>query len=135
MEVNAKFILDISMEYGSAAKFFANWPDSEYVALLGILKKRCSHLGGAAAMRFLRAIGKPAFVTSPDMIAALIREGVIEKSPASKRDFERIQVAFNKWSEKSGRDLTEISRVLAMSTENKTDSPKVEGRDRLKRYR
>ena len=70
-----------------------------------------------SAMRFLRAIGKPAFITSPDMVAALIREEVLTKAPSGKRDFAAIQAAFNQWSGESGRDLTAISRVLAMSVE------------------
>ena len=99
----------------AAARFFAEWPDSDYVGLLDVLKKRASHLGGDAAARFLRAIGKPAFVTSPDMVAALIREGVLDRPPGGKRDLAMIQTAFNQWSSDSGRDLTAISRVLAMS--------------------
>jgi hypothetical protein len=79
------------------------------------LKKRASHLGGDAAGRFLRAIGKPAFITSPDMVAALIREGVLDRPPSGKRDLAVIQATFNQWSSDSGRDLTAISRVLAMS--------------------
>jgi 3-methyladenine DNA glycosylase Tag len=112
---NARLLLDLAAEHGSAARFFADWPDADYVGLLDVLKKRGSHLGGDAAGRFLRAIGKPAFILSPDMVAALIREGVLERPPSGKRDLAAIQAAFNRWSEQSGRDLTAISRTLAMS--------------------
>jgi 3-methyladenine DNA glycosylase Tag len=115
VQVNAQLLLDLAAEHGSAARFFAEWPDSDYVGLLDLLKKRASHLGGDAAMRFLRSLGKPAFVTSPDMVAALIREGVLARPPGGKRDLAAIQEAFNQWSTQSGRDLTAISRVLAMS--------------------
>jgi len=115
VQINAQFLLDLKSEHGSAARFFAEWPDSNYVGLLDVLKKRASHLGGDAAARFLRAIGKPAFVTSPDMVAALIREGVLDRPPSGKRDLTVVQAAFNQWSSESGRDLTAISRVLAMS--------------------
>ena len=115
VQINAQFLLDLKSEHGSAARFFAEWPDSDYVGLLDVLKKRASHLGGDAAARFLRAIGKPAFVTSPDMVAALIHEGVLDRPPGGKRDLATIQTAFNQWSSDSGRDLTAISRVLAMS--------------------
>jgi 3-methyladenine DNA glycosylase Tag len=118
VQANAQFVLDLKAAQGSAARFFADWPDSDYVGLLAALKTRASHLGGAAAGRFLRAIGKPAFVTSPDMVAALIREGVLERPPGGKRDLARIQAAFNIWSSASGRDLTAISRVLAMSIDS-----------------
>jgi 3-methyladenine DNA glycosylase Tag len=80
VQVNAQFILDLRAEHGGAARFFAGWPDADYVGLLDVLKQRASHLGGDAAARFIRAIGKPAFIASPDMVAALIREGVIQRS-------------------------------------------------------
>jgi 3-methyladenine DNA glycosylase Tag len=115
VQINAQFLLDLKAAHGSAARFFADWPDTDYVGLLDVLKKRANHLGGDAAGRFLRAIGKPAFIASPDMVAALIREGVLERPPGGKRDLAAIQAAFNQWSDESGRDLTAISRVLAMS--------------------
>lgn len=116
--INAKLLLELAAAHGSAAKCFADWPDANYVGLLDLLKTRGSHLGGDAAMRFLRAIGKPAFITSTDMVAALIREGVLERPPGGKRDLAAIQDAFNRWSAESGRNLTEISRILAMSVDS-----------------
>lgn len=118
VQINAQFVLALKLDQGSAARFFANWPDADYVGLLDVLKKRASHLGGDAAGRFLRAIGKPAFIASPDMVAALIREGVIDRPPSGKRDLAIVQAAFNHWSVESGRDLTAISRVLAMSVDS-----------------
>ena len=112
---NAQFLLDVAAEHGSAAKFLADWPDADYVGLLEILKKRGNRLGGDTGMRFLRAIGKPAFIPTGDVVAALIREGVLTKAPGGKGDFKTMQQAFNRWSTETGRDLTEISRILAMS--------------------
>lgn len=112
---NARFLLDLAREHGSAGRFFADWPDEDYVGLLEVLKTRASRLGGESAMRFLRAMGKPSFITSRDVTAALIREGVLEKPPSAKRDLAKVQAAFNGWSEESGRDLTSISRTLALS--------------------
>jgi 3-methyladenine DNA glycosylase Tag len=114
---NAAFLLELQHEYGSAAGFFADWPDSDYVGLRELLKKRASHLGGDAAARFLRAIGKPAFILRPDVVAALVREGVVTRAPTGKRDLALVQAAFNQWAEESGRDLTAISRTLAMSVD------------------
>ncbi len=98
-------------------------PDSDYVGLLAVLKARGSHLGGDSGMRFLRSIGKPAFIPRPDVVAALIREGVLDRAPGGKRDFAAIQQAFNQWSEQSGRNLTEISRILAMAIGHNDDDP------------
>jgi 3-methyladenine DNA glycosylase Tag len=112
---NARFIVDLAGSHGSAARFLAEWPDADYIALLDLLKKRGSRLGGEAAMRFLRSIGKPAFIPTRDVVAALIREGVLDREPRGKRDFAVMQDAFNRWSAETGRDLTDISRILAMS--------------------
>ena len=112
---NALFLIDLARERGAAARFFAGWPDSDYVGRLDLLKKRASRLGGATGMRFLRSIGKPAFIPTPDVVRALIREGVLTRAPSGKRDFAAMQTAFNAWSEQSGLDLTSLSRVLAMS--------------------
>jgi 3-methyladenine DNA glycosylase Tag len=113
--VNARFLLDLAREHGSAGRFFAGWPDEDFSGLLEALKTRASRLGGESAMRFLRWMGKPSFITSRDVTAALIREGVLAKPPGGKRDLQKIQAAFNGWAEESGRDLTSISRTLALS--------------------
>lgn len=115
VQLNAKFVLDLAADHGGAGRFFADWPDADYVGLLGVLKQRGNHLGGDSGMRFLRSIGKPAFIPTKDVVAALIREGVLERAPGGKKDFAAIQQACNQWSAQSGRNLTEISRILAMS--------------------
>ncbi len=114
---NARFVLDLAAVHGSAAKAFADWPDADYAGLLDMLKNRASRLSGNAAMYFLRAIGKPSFIASRSVVAALIREGVLTKPPSGKRDLRAIQDAFNQWAAQSGRDLTAISRILAMSVD------------------
>jgi 3-methyladenine DNA glycosylase Tag len=115
VRANAGFLRDLAAQHGSAAKAFADWPDDDYAGLLDLLKTRASRLGGEAGMRFLRDLGKPSFITSRDVTTALIREGVLTRPPSGKRDLRAIQDAFNAWSAQSGRDLTSISRVLAMS--------------------
>jgi 3-methyladenine DNA glycosylase Tag len=119
---NARFPLDLAVEHGSAAKFFAAWPDTDFISLVAIVRKRGSYRGGETAMRFIRALGKPAFVTSPDMIAALVREGVLDRPSGSRRALAAVQVALNEWVASWGRDLTVISRVLSMSV-GATPSP------------
>ncbi|OYV24457.1 MAG: hypothetical protein B7W99_02250 [Rhodospirillales bacterium 20-58-10] len=112
---NGRFVMDLAEKHGRAARFFAEWPDDDYVGLLDFLKKNGSRLGGESGMHFLRAIGKPAFILMPDVVKALIRERVVSKIPSGKGDFAKIQAAINHWSEQSGLDLTSISRTLAMS--------------------
>jgi 3-methyladenine DNA glycosylase Tag len=115
VQANARFLLDLAKEKGTAARFFADWPDADYAGLLDLMKTRSTGLGGESAMRFIRNLGKPSFITSRDVTAALIRDGVLEKHPSGKKDMRRMQAAFSAWSEASGRDLTAVSRVLAMS--------------------
>jgi 3-methyladenine DNA glycosylase Tag len=113
---NAVFLRDLAAEHGSAAAFFAAWPDSDFVGLLEVMKKRAARLSGETAMRLFRFMGKPSFITSRDVTAALIAAGVVDKAPSGKRDLEAVQRAFNAWAAESGRDLTSMSRVLALST-------------------
>ena len=112
---NASWLLSLAKEHGSAAKFFSDWPDQDYIGLLDVLKKNASGLGGGTAMYFLRRMGKPSFITSRDVIARLIAEGVVDKEPSGKAATKKVQEAFNTWADQSGRDLTTISRTLALS--------------------
>ncbi len=113
---NAGFLVELAREHGSAAAFFAGWPDADFAGLLEVMKKRAARLSGETAMRFFRFMGKASFITTRDVSAALIAAGVIDKPPTGKRDLQAVQDAFNAWAKESGRDLTAMSRVLAMST-------------------
>lgn len=116
VRANAQFLVDLAAEHGSAARFFAEWPDEDFAGLLEVMKKRASRLSGETAMRFFRWMGRPSYITSRDVTAALIACGVIDKSPSSRKDLAAVQDAFNAWAAESGRDLTSLSRVLALST-------------------
>lgn len=113
---NAAFLVDLAHEHGGAAAFFAGWPDQDFVGLLEVMKARAARLSGETAMRFFRFMGKASFITTRDVAAALIAAGVIDKPPSGKKDLQAVQAAFNAWAAESGRDLTAISRVLALST-------------------
>lgn len=114
--LNAKFLVDLAAAHGSAATFFAAWPGDDFQGLLDYLKKHGDRLGGHTGARVMRAIGKPAYVLTESVVAALVQEGVVTGAPTAKRDLAAVQAAFNAWSAESGRDLTAISRTLAMST-------------------
>ena len=114
---NAAFVCDVAKEYGSFGAYVGQWPPSDTVGLLEMLKKRGSRLGGNTGQYFLRFMGYDNFLLSADVIKALIREGVVEKSPASKSALQKVQQAFNGWQHQSGRRYKDISRVLAMSVD------------------
>jgi 3-methyladenine DNA glycosylase Tag len=115
VQENAIFINELAKEHGSAAKAFVGWPSDDYVGLLAMIKKRGSRLGGNTDQYFLRFMGVDGFILSRDVTARLIAEDVIDKAPTSKKAHSAVQHAFNTWRQQSGRSLTEISRVLAMS--------------------
>lgn len=114
---NAAFVMDLAAEYGSAAKVFADWPASDYVGLLDLLKKRGDRLGGGAGMMAMRFMGRDGWVTSPDMVKALAAEGVIDGAPDSLKSRKAIQAAFSQWASEDGAPFAHISRILAMSVD------------------
>lgn len=112
---NAVFLQDLAREHGSAAAFFADWPSDNFVGLILLMKDRGSRLGGSTGAYALRRMGVDSFFFTKDVGAALMREGVVDKMPTSKKLMTAVQEAFNFWRDESGRPLTQISQVLAMS--------------------
>lgn len=112
---NAAFVTSLARDHGSAGEFFAGWPTSDFVGLWDYLKKNGSRLGGNSGAYFLRRMGWDTPVMSNDVTAALIREGVIDKAPTSKKALAAVQEAFNTWHDESGLPMSQISRTLAAS--------------------
>jgi 3-methyladenine DNA glycosylase Tag len=112
---NARLVVDTAKQHGSFGKFLKHWPTTDQIGLIEHLKKHGSHLGPSAAMYFLRFNGWDAFITSSDVVKALIREHVITKAPTSKADMKAVQEAFNAWTQATGRPQREVSRILALS--------------------
>jgi len=112
---NAALLLDLAAAHGSAGRVFADWPSETYAGLLELLKIRGSRLGGLAGSLAMRSLGKDSYLLSTDVVAALRREGVIDGPPGSRRAGQAIQAAFNAWMAESGRGLSQISRVLALT--------------------
>jgi 3-methyladenine DNA glycosylase Tag len=115
---NALFLRELAEEHGSAARFFADWPDSDIVGLWNVLKERGSRLGGFTGQLLLRHIGKDTPVLTDAVQKALRLEGVLDgKNAGSQAALRRIQEAFNAWREESGRPLCELSKILALSVD------------------
>jgi len=112
---NAAFILSVREEAGSFGNFIARWPDDDFVGLWDQLKVRGDRLGGQTGRYFLRFVGKDTPLMSPDVVRALVVQGVVDKAPTSKRALAQVQAAFNAWRDESGRPLCQISRVLSCS--------------------
>ncbi|WP_170607052.1 DNA-3-methyladenine glycosylase I [Ruegeria arenilitoris] len=111
---NAAFLLELRHE-GGVGQVLGGWPSTDFAGLLEMLGKRGSRLGGASAQYAMRFAGRDSFILSRDVTSRLIAEGVIDKPATSKKAMAAVQRAFNSWMDQSGRSLTEVSRVLAMS--------------------
>jgi 3-methyladenine DNA glycosylase Tag len=110
---NAIFVREIREEHGSFGRFLSTWPDDDFVALWTLLKTRGDRLGGQTGRFFLRFVGRDTPVLSEDVVTALIGQGVIDKTPTSKKALQAVQAAFLSWREESGRDFCQISRILS----------------------
>ena len=111
---NACMIEAIAKDHGSFAAFFAEYPASNQIGLMKLLKDQGSRLGGQTAQWFIRFTGKDGFVTSADMIAAMIANGVdIDPKATSQKDLKSIQAAMNEWHQQSGLPYTHISQILS----------------------
>ena len=111
---NAAFLLELRDD-GGVGKVLGEWPSEDFAALLEMLKKRGSRLGGMTGAYSMRMLGRDSYVLSRDVVARLIEEGVVDKAPTSKSAMKEVQGAFNTWRTQSGRSLTQISQVLALS--------------------
>lgn len=112
---NAAFIADIAAQYSSFGRFIADWPASDYIGLIRLLKKDGARLGGTTGQYFLRNMGKESFILTRDVVSRLIAEGVVDRPPTSQLAMSSVQHAFNTWQQQSGQSFNVISRVLAQT--------------------
>ena len=115
---NAMFILDETERHASFGAFIAAWQHKDFADFLDYLRKHGDRLGDKTAQYFLREAGVDSYVLSFDVLKRLSLEGVADTLPASSKQRRAIQNAFDGWKEESGKSLTYISRVLAMSVES-----------------
>ena len=78
---NAQFIRTVKAECGGFGRYVSAWPVEDIVGLWSDLKRRGARLGGNTGPFFLRFVGKDTFMLSPDVVTALIRQKVIDKTP------------------------------------------------------
>ena len=113
---NLGFINETTAEYGSFTKFLAQWPGDDQVGLMAYLKKHGSRLGGNSGQRFLRLVGKDAFILSSDVVLALQDSDIdIAANPTSKRDLNKVQAAMNEIKQQTNFSYTHISKILSYS--------------------
>ena len=113
---NAQLIFFLRDDYRSFSDFLSQWPENDFVSLWEYLKRNGSRLGGQTGRYFLRFVGFDAPLLTKDVCDALIANGVIDKTPNSKKALLEVQNAFNSWQQESSFSFAQISRILAIST-------------------
>lgn len=114
---NLGFVVAEAGQRGSFAHLIAQWPSDDQVGLMKYLKQHGSRLGGNTGQRFLRYMGRDAFILTGDVVAALQNAGVdIADNPTTQRDLKKVQQAMNQWHEETGLPYAHISQIAAYST-------------------
>ncbi|MEM9739813.1 MAG: DNA-3-methyladenine glycosylase I [Pseudomonadota bacterium] len=113
---NARFVVATAKDHGSFGAFLDGWPANDQTGLLAHFGKNGARLGGATGQYFLRFSGYDAWITSADVLAALVREGVLDDPKAtSKRALKVVDEAITHWAEAASVPRATVSRVLALS--------------------
>jgi 3-methyladenine DNA glycosylase Tag len=112
---NAIMIDSAAREYGSFAKFVADWPNEDIIGLWAYLKKHGARLGGNTGPYGLRTMGKDTFLLSNDVVGYFTKRNIISGSAQSKRSLTAIQTSFNELQQQSGRSLQELSMIISKS--------------------
>lgn len=114
---NAAAMIEIAKEHGSFGAWLADWPGERIVDLWDELRKRFSQLGGNSGPMFLRMAGKDSFVLSEDVRRGLMHWAGVASPVKGKAGERQAQEAFNAWHKETGRPLSELSMILALSTD------------------
>ena len=117
---NALMISDIQHQHGSFGEFVARWPSTDIIGLWQYLKKHGSRLGGNTGPYALRALGKDTFLLSRDVEAYLRTWKVIDGGINTRKSLKSTQAFFNQLQEDSGRSLSQLSRLVSLSTGTNT---------------
>ncbi len=115
VRANAAALCEIAEHAGSFGAYLAEWPGADVVGLWDDLAKRLRQMGGNSSPYFLRMAGKDTFLLSGDVGRALQAQGVVERPPKGKGDRRKAQAAFNDWAAETGRPLSQLSMILALS--------------------
>ena len=111
----ARFVVKEAAEHGGFGKMLSRWPTVDIVGLWDVLRSGARWLGWTSAAVALADLGKDTFVLGRDAVTGLIKQRVLTRPPAAKRDLAAAQAAFNAWAAQTGRPLCQLSKILALS--------------------
>ncbi len=115
VRANAAALHEIAEQAGGFGAYLADWPGADVVGLWDDLARRLRQMGGNSGPYFLRMAGKDTFLLSGDVGRALQAQGVVARPPKGKGDRRKAQAAFNDWAAETGRPLSQLSMILALS--------------------
>jgi 3-methyladenine DNA glycosylase Tag len=113
---NAAAMLEVADEFGSFGMWIGTWPGSNITGLWEALAGRFSQMGGNSGPMLLRMVGRDTFVLSHSVAAGLKRWAQMPP-PKNKAERAAAQAHFNAWAAESGRPLSQLSMILALSVE------------------
>jgi 3-methyladenine DNA glycosylase Tag len=113
---NAAAMLAIADEFGGFGRWLATWPGNDIVGLWDELTTRFNQMGGNSGPMFLRMVGKYTFVLSLSVVAGLKRWAEMA-APKNRKDRTAAQACFNAWEGETGRPLSQLSMILALSVD------------------
>jgi len=114
---NAAAMIEVSGEHGGFGRWLGDWPADDVVGLWETLAKRFSQMGGNSGPSFLRMVGKDTFILSPSVVAGL-KHWAGMAPPKNRGDRAAAQAVFNGWAAETGRPLSQLSLMLAMSVDD-----------------
>lgn len=106
----------VSSQGVSFGQFIAEW-DQDITLLWAHISKRFKRMGGQSTPYFLRMVGKDTFVLTHDVVNALLNHNIIDSKPTSKASIQKVSDFFTELQQHSGRPLSHISKLLALSLE------------------
>ena len=92
----------------------ANWPEDDVISLWIYLKKHGSRLGGNTGPYALRTLGVDTFLMTVDVETFLRNHNIVDSGTHSLRALKAAQSYFNELREESGRNLSELSRLVSL---------------------
>jgi len=115
---NAAAMLAIGEEFGGFGAWVGTWPGNNIVGLWEALAERFSQMCGNSGPMFLRMVGKDTFVLSQSVVAGLKHWAEMPKPPKNRADRATVQSCFNAWATETGRPLSQLSLILALSVDD-----------------
>jgi len=113
---NAAAMLAVADEFGSFGRWLATCPGENVVGLWDELATRFSQMGGNSGPMLLRMVGKDTFVLSQSVVAGLKRWAQMPP-PKNRKDRAAAQACFNAWAAETGRPLSQLSMIVALSVD------------------